>query len=208
MHLSGTILEAIADSMAERILLLSSDCTVLWMNKAARKQALRAAGEPSETGRLCEQFAMQQVVYAPDTCSESCPVGKCVRSGGRSVSAEHTTIDALTNTTRVDEITVSSLAQGRGKSDQFLFIARDLTERIRHEKALQETADKLRALDEMKSDFISIASHELRTPITAIKSAIDIIIKKKAGDVTELQNKFLTMAERNINRLSSLINDF
>jgi len=66
---------------------------------------------------------------------------------------------------------------------------------------------KEKEIDRMKSDFISMASHEMRTPMTSIKNAIDLILKRKAGDVTEAQAKFLSMADRNINRLSSLINN-
>ena len=62
-------------------------------------------------------------------------------------------------------------------------------------------------VDRMKSEFISIVGHELRTPLTSIKNAVNIISSKKAGDVTENQIKFLSMADRNINRLSGLIND-
>ena len=59
----------------------------------------------------------------------------------------------------------------------------------------------------MKSEFISVASHELRTPLTSIKNAVDIILKKKAGEITDTQEKFLFMAERNISRLSEILND-
>ncbi len=62
-------------------------------------------------------------------------------------------------------------------------------------------------IDRMKSEFISMASHEMRTPMTSIKNAIDIMLKKKAGDITDTQENFLSMASRNIDRLASLIND-
>ncbi len=66
---------------------------------------------------------------------------------------------------------------------------------------------KEKEMDRMKSEFISVASHEMRTPMTSIKNAIDIMLKKKAGDITETQERFLSMAKRNIDRLASLIND-
>ena len=66
---------------------------------------------------------------------------------------------------------------------------------------------KEKEVDMMKSEFISIASHELRSPLTSIKNAIDLILNKKTGEITDVQEKFLSMAERNINRLIGLIND-
>jgi diguanylate cyclase (GGDEF)-like protein len=64
-----------------------------------------------------------------------------------------------------------------------------------------------REVDQMKSEFITITSHELRTPLTSIKNAVDLILTKKTGDITATQEKFLSMAQRNINRLNALIND-
>jgi signal transduction histidine kinase len=47
----------------------------------------------------------------------------------------------------------------------------------------------------------------MRTPMTSIKNAVDLILKGKAGDITDTQEKFLCMAKRNIERLARLIND-
>ncbi|MEW5822361.1 MAG: ATP-binding protein [Cyanobacteriota bacterium] len=72
---------------------------------------------------------------------------------------------------------------------------------------IKEKNIKLEKLEKLKSEFISIVSHELRTPLTAIKSSIDIILTKKGGDITSIQEKFLSNAKRNVDRLSSIIND-
>lgn len=62
-------------------------------------------------------------------------------------------------------------------------------------------------IDRMKSEFIAIASHELRSPLTSIKNAVDIILGAKAGPVSETQERFLHMAERNIDRVNKLVGD-
>jgi len=66
---------------------------------------------------------------------------------------------------------------------------------------------KEKEIDRMKSEFISSASHEMRTPLTSIKNAVDIILKRKAGEITDVQEKFLSMAKRNIERFASLIDE-
>lgn len=71
---------------------------------------------------------------------------------------------------------------------------------------LEKANEELRKIDEMKSEFVSVASHELRTPLAAIKNAIQLILKGKTGEINENQTKFLSMAERNINRLTSILN--
>lgn len=73
--------------------------------------------------------------------------------------------------------------------------------------ALEKSIQELRKLDEIKSEFVSVASHELRTPLAAIKIAVQLILKGKAGAVNETQVKFLSMAERNINHLMNILND-
>ncbi len=83
----------------------------------------------------------------------------------------------------------------------------DITDRKRYEESLIKTTEELKRLDQLKSDFISTASHELRTPLASIKNAVDLILSKKAGEITDTQEKFLSMAQRNVNRLSALIND-
>lgn len=72
---------------------------------------------------------------------------------------------------------------------------------------LERANQELRRLDAMKSEFVSVASHELRTPLAAIKNAVQLVLSGKTGKVNETQTKFLTMAERNINRLTNILND-
>ena len=72
---------------------------------------------------------------------------------------------------------------------------------------LKTTNLRLQKLERMKSEFISIVSHELRTPLTAIKNAMDIILSRKAGEMTENIEKFVSMGKRNAIRLSGIIND-
>jgi len=72
---------------------------------------------------------------------------------------------------------------------------------------LERANQELRKIDEMKSEFISVASHELRTPLAAIKNAVHLILNRKTGEINDTQAKFLSMAERNINRLTHILND-
>jgi len=72
---------------------------------------------------------------------------------------------------------------------------------------LEKANQELRRIDAIKSEFVSVASHELRTPLSAIKNAIQLVLQGKTGAINENQSKFLSMADRNINRLTNILND-
>ena len=72
---------------------------------------------------------------------------------------------------------------------------------------ITKTNKKLEKLEQLKSEFISIVSHELRTPLTAIKNSLNIMLSGKSGEMNETSTKFLNLANRNVNRLSGIIND-
>lgn len=66
---------------------------------------------------------------------------------------------------------------------------------------------KQRELEELKSNFVSSVSHELRTPLVSIQKSVDLILSKTAGPLTETQEKFLNITDRNLKMLTHLIND-
>jgi len=70
--------------------------------------------------------------------------------------------------------------------------------------------DQLRTLDNAKSEFISIASHQLRTPLTAIKGFISLLLEGSYGKLIPQQedvlNKVYTSNERLVNLVEDLLN--
>ncbi len=66
---------------------------------------------------------------------------------------------------------------------------------------------ELEKLERVKSEFISIVSHELRTPLTPIKNALSILSSGRCGQMSENADKFIDMAKRNVENLTSIIND-
>lgn len=75
------------------------------------------------------------------------------------------------------------------------------------EKKMEEMNAELLRLNEIKSNFTSMLSHELRTPLNAIKESIQIVLDGIDGPITEEQQKTLSIATSNVNRLTRLINN-
>jgi signal transduction histidine kinase len=71
---------------------------------------------------------------------------------------------------------------------------------------LEEANRKLKEIDKLKSDFISIASHELRTPITSIKAFTELILMKPNMS-GEKMFRLLNIINTETDRLAGLIND-
>ncbi|MBI5855708.1 MAG: HAMP domain-containing histidine kinase [Nitrospirae bacterium] len=72
---------------------------------------------------------------------------------------------------------------------------------------LQIANQRLKELDQLKSSFVSIASHELRTPMTSIKGYVDNLLEGIAGPITGKQTAYLTRSKHNADRLTRLITD-
>lgn len=74
-------------------------------------------------------------------------------------------------------------------------------------KDLRGANQKLKTLDETKDDFISMASHQLRTPLTSVKGYLSLVIEGDAGKITPMQHKLLTQAFFSSQRMVYLIAD-
>jgi signal transduction histidine kinase len=74
-------------------------------------------------------------------------------------------------------------------------------------RKLRHTNEKLRQLDQTKDDFISMASHQLRTPLTSVKGYVSMVLEGDAGKVTPLQRKLLNQSFVSAQRMVYLISD-
>ncbi len=74
-------------------------------------------------------------------------------------------------------------------------------------RKLQRSNEKLKALDVAKDEFISMASHQLRTPLTSVKGYISMVMEGDVGDVNEQQKKLLDQAFISSQRMVYLIAD-
>jgi PAS domain S-box-containing protein len=84
---------------------------------------------------------------------------------------------------------------------------RDVTERKRFERALQEKNLELEQASQAKDRFLATMSHELRTPLNAILGFTGTLLMKLPGPLTPDQEKQLRTVQASARHLLSLIND-
>lgn len=73
---------------------------------------------------------------------------------------------------------------------------------------LRQANEKLKSLDEAKDDFISMASHQLRTPLTVIKGYTSMLLEGGAGDpLNKTEDEFLRQTFNSAQRMAGLISD-
>jgi two-component system, OmpR family, phosphate regulon sensor histidine kinase PhoR len=67
--------------------------------------------------------------------------------------------------------------------------------------------NEAKRVEQMRSDFISIASHELRTPLTVISGYLSLLLASKLGKLTDQQENFIKQIYDDTQSLSSLVED-
>lgn len=72
---------------------------------------------------------------------------------------------------------------------------------------LERANEQLKKLDKAKSEFVSIASHQLRTPLTAVKGYISLVLEGSYGKLPEKMQKPIADVYESNERLISLVND-
>lgn len=88
----------------------------------------------------------------------------------------------------------------------------ELEEEVKERKKAEEEAhkalEKERELNELKSKFVSIASHEFRTPLSTVLSSTSLISQYNELGDREKVNKHVKRIKNSVNHLTSILNDF
>lgn len=91
------------------------------------------------------------------------------------------------------ECFISPVIDSTGKSLGAVVVLHDITMR--------------KVVDQMKTDFVSVASHQLRTPLTAIKLFTEMLIKGDVGELQPTQKEYLDNVYQSTERMTLLVND-
>ncbi|MBI4777917.1 CHASE2 domain-containing protein, partial [Candidatus Desantisbacteria bacterium] len=91
---------------------------------------------------------------------------------------------------------------------EFFKVTRKKEDMIEQVEAIAELTRRLKELDQLKSDLMSMVAHDFRTPLTVIKGYTALMLDGDAGTISETQQEFLNTIDESANKLLNLITDF
>jgi signal transduction histidine kinase len=94
------------------------------------------------------------------------------------------------------------------KLEGYLKVTRDYTLQQRVREESQRALDKERELNEMKSNFVSMASHEFRSPLTTIRSSVSLIEKYVEINDAQKAQKHIQRVKSSVTELLEILEDF
>ena len=183
LTLAQTVLDAIADS----ILVCDDGGVVVFANPAARR-FFGQYGSPPEGQPLAQCLS----IFKPEGRRELQNHLHTLRTALPD-AAEHPEIILETETQVVSVHTAAMPPAASARNLWLVLVLRDVTRPFQATKS--------------KSDFVSMVSHELRTPMTSIKGYISLLRQGIAGPLLPKQENFLDIVQRNVDRMTTLIND-
>jgi len=184
-------LETVFDAIQDGISVLDSDLRVVRVNNAIRLWYNHML--PLE-GKKC-----YQAYHGRSEPCELCPTRRAFQTG--KIAMEEVPLTRANGVNGTLELFAFPIVNESGKTIGVVEYVRDITDR----KLAEE---KLREQDRMKTEFVVNVSHELRTPLSIFKNIISNLQAGVAGELNDKQLKNLEVANKEIDRLARIINDF
>ncbi|MCB9260895.1 MAG: PAS domain S-box protein [Flavobacteriales bacterium] len=101
-----------------------------------------------------------------------------------------------------------ALTDENGETNRILVVESNITQQKNAEQDIYNSLQKEKELNELKSKFVSMASHEFRTPLSTIQSSASLIKKYAEKNQTENITKHTQRIGNNVKNLTMILNDF
>lgn len=183
----GLLNKTLIESSRDGIRLIDLEGTILAQNTRMDDLLVRAAGSATE-GSFWEQAA----VVGPLT-KDPATFAAVTAELRADPEAELVFEYELAPTGQVLSRFIGPVRDAAGRQVARIVILRDVTA----ERQAQRSRD----------DFVASVTHELRTPLTSISGYLELLRDDEAGALSEEQQRFLEVVDRNATRLLRLVND-
>jgi PAS domain S-box-containing protein len=172
--------EEVVHSMAEGVIMVNKKGEIMLMNPAAER--LLGVKKEDKIGRsVLSDLKEEQLV-------------SLVQQPADGEKSKEVVIQSKNDQVRKVLLASNAVIESEdGKTVGFVSVISDVT--------------KQKELEALKNEFLANVSHDLRTPITCIRGALQLLCDPTANTLTPNQEKFAKLALSNVERLSRLIND-
>ena len=200
MKQTGSILRAIFDSTNDVWFFVAPDYSILFYNQKAYDNGRALHNRELKTGDIILDYARDTRNHVDE---------QFVASFQKALKGE-----LVVDRQKIEYNDVTLWFQSKyvpvfenGELIGISIVVSDITHEKHLEQAQEEANMEIQLLLQKREDFMSIASHELKTPLTGIKSLIQILLRKSKNDHLDLYQDILKKANHQVNRISLLIND-
>jgi two-component system phosphate regulon sensor histidine kinase PhoR len=171
-------LETVLASMLEGVIAVDSEERIVSINRIA---AQLFENEPAN----CQDKSIQEVIRSP-------ALQQFIRRALNNAHPAEEDIIVYQNEERVIDVKSSPLLDAVQQQMGTLVVFNDVTQ--------------LRRLENMRRDFVANVSHEIKTPLTAIKGFVETLQQGKVEKVDE-KERFLGIIQKHVDRLNAIIED-
>jgi two-component system phosphate regulon sensor histidine kinase PhoR len=171
-------LETVLASMLEGVIAIDGEERIVSINRAA---AQLFNNQPAN----CLNKSIQEVIRSPS-------LQQFIRRALHNIHPAEEDITVYQNAERVIDVKSSPLLDATNQQIGTLVVFNDVTQ--------------LRRLENMRRDFVANVSHEIKTPLTAIKGFVETLLQGNV-DQAEENERFLGIIQKHVDRLNSIIED-
>ena len=171
-------LETVLASMREGVIAIDGEERIVSINRAA---AQLFDNEPVN----CQNKSIQEVIRSPS-------LQQFIRRALNTINPTEEDITVYQNEERVIDVKSSPLLDATHRQIGTLVVFNDVTQ--------------LRRLENMRRDFVANVSHEIKTPLTAIKGFVETLLQGNVDQAEETE-RFLGIIQKHVDRLNSIIED-
>lgn len=127
----------------------------------------------------------------PDKCGLPCMIHSAWKND-KNINLSFIVLTKKNGDEVIVSISATPILNEKGKAISGIITIHDLTHEFE--------------IDRAKTEFVSVASHQLRTPLAAIKWFLELLLDEEAGKITKEQNDFLSQISESTERMIDLVN--
>ena len=200
-------LEIIIENIAEGLTVIDKDGNYIMTNKKVAEYTKKSTLLDKAVDKVGESLEVGERYYSETgklISLEDFPSMKVMR--GEKVENQMVVVKSGGNTLYFN-FNATPVFDDMGEVRLGIIINRDVTEQVLYEKHIKEQKELLEKAMEMKDDFLSVISHEFRTPLNVITAAIQTLNFAYADQMTDKIKDYMGTIKQNTNRQLRLVNN-